>query len=67
VKKLVAGASITVTGYAKGNAAVANSRATAVVNFLKKRVAIHVKIKTVTRTTMNQVTVVTTYMKIQGQ
>lgn len=58
--KLVAGASITVTGYAKNDAGLANQRAHDVAAYLDARVKIHVTIKTVTRTNVNKVTVVTT-------
>jgi outer membrane protein OmpA-like peptidoglycan-associated protein len=57
-KELVKGATITVTGYAKGNAALARSRATAVANLLKSKA--HATIKTVTTSSANSTTVVTT-------
>jgi len=59
-RELLAGASVTVTGFAKGNAKLAKSRASAAVNYLKSSVAVHVTIKTVTSTTANKVTVTTT-------
>jgi hypothetical protein len=57
-KELVKGASITVTGDAKGNAKLARSRATVVASFLKSKA--HATIKTVTTSGANAATVVTT-------
>jgi hypothetical protein len=58
-KKLIAGASVTVTGYAKGDATLAKARATAVANYLKSLVHVKVTLKTVTRTSANEVAVTT--------
>jgi outer membrane protein OmpA-like peptidoglycan-associated protein len=58
-KKLIAGASVTVTGYAKGNAALARGRANAVATYLKSLVHVKVTLKTVTRASVNEVTVTT--------
>jgi outer membrane protein OmpA-like peptidoglycan-associated protein len=60
VKKLKAGYSITVTGFAKDNAALAKRRAEAVVAFLDARVKDHVVVKVVTNTKLSKVTVATT-------
>ena len=60
VTKLASGYSITVTGYAKDNAALAKRRAQAVGAYLDARVKAHVTIRIVTRTTLNKVTVATT-------
>ncbi len=57
-KKLVAGASITVTGSAPGNAKLAKSRATAVAGYLAGRDKTHATIKTASGA--NAATVVTT-------
>jgi hypothetical protein len=59
-KKLIAGASLVVTGFARGNAALARSRALAVHGYLAKKVSLHVTIKTDTATAANAVTVATT-------
>ncbi|MHB1210254.1 MAG: carboxypeptidase regulatory-like domain-containing protein [Acidimicrobiales bacterium] len=61
-KKLVAGASVVITGYAKANTALAGSRARAVAEFLSSRVTvkIHVTLKTSSSTTADKVTVSTT-------
>jgi outer membrane protein OmpA-like peptidoglycan-associated protein len=59
-KKLARGYSITVTGYAKGNAVLAKRRAEVVAAFLGTRVKIHVTIKVVTNTALSKVTVATT-------
>ncbi len=60
-KKLVAGASVVITGYAKANTALARSRARAVAKFLSSRVRfkIHVTLKTSTTTAASKVTVLT--------
>jgi len=47
-KKLVERASVTVTGYAKGNANLAKSRATAVASYLSNKDDTHGTVKTVT-------------------
>jgi outer membrane protein OmpA-like peptidoglycan-associated protein len=59
-QQLIAGASVKITGYAKANAALAKKRARAVSRFLSSKVAITIKIKTVTKTRSNAVAVVTT-------
>ena len=56
-KKLVAGAEVTITGYAKGNAVLARSRANAVARYLKSLVSVRVTEKTVTTSSANDVTV----------
>jgi outer membrane protein OmpA-like peptidoglycan-associated protein len=57
-KELVRGASITVTGYAKGNAKLAKGRASAVADYLKAKA--HATVKSVTTSGANTATVVTT-------
>lgn len=59
-KMLLAGASIAFTGYARGDKALAMHRAALVAKFLTYLVGIHVTLKAVTRTTLEQTTVVTT-------
>ncbi|MGA2970473.1 MAG: hypothetical protein ABSE75_11780, partial [Acidimicrobiales bacterium] len=59
-KKLLAGASVTITGYAKADTALAHSRARAVANYLLNRVRLHVTLKTSISTSANKVTVWTT-------
>ena len=59
-KKLKAGYWITITGYAKNDAALAKRRALVVEAFLAARVKTHVTIKVVTNTTLSKVTVATT-------
>jgi len=59
-KKLVERASVTVTGYAKGNANLAKSRATAVASYLSNKDDTHGTVKTVTTVGANSATVVTT-------
>jgi hypothetical protein len=59
-KKLVKGASITVTGSAKGNAKLAKSRASVVASFLSGKDQTHATVKTVTTSAGNSATVVTT-------
>jgi hypothetical protein len=59
-KKLRAGDSVVVTGYAKDNPALAKSRASAVARYLLSRVRIHERLKAVTHVAMNEVTVTTT-------
>ena len=59
-KKLVLGASLTFTGYAKGNAGLAQSRARNVASYLSSKVSIHVTLKEVTSLRVNKVTVATT-------
>jgi hypothetical protein len=58
-KRLVAGATVTITGYAKGSARLARSRANAAAKYLFSRVKIHLTLKTVSNTTANKVTVAT--------
>jgi len=59
-KKLSRGASVTVTGYAKSNAALAKKRAQAVAAFLKGAASVTVSIKTVTNVAKNAAVVTTT-------
>jgi len=59
-KKLATGASLNITGYAEGNTTLAKSRAKVVANYLSSRVALHVTLKFVMRTSENRVTVSTT-------
>jgi outer membrane protein OmpA-like peptidoglycan-associated protein len=59
-RKLLAGASVTITGYAKGNERLARSRASAAANYLSIWVTIHIKVKTASRPVVNKVTVATT-------
>lgn len=56
-KKLVAGASVTVTGYAQDDVPLANSRATAVSRYLSSLVKIHVTLRTVTNVGVREVIV----------
>ena len=58
--KLVAGGSVTIVGFARNNAKLAKSRASAVARYLRGRVNIHESLKTVTKTGVNRVTVTTT-------
>jgi peptide/nickel transport system substrate-binding protein len=58
--KLTVGASLTVTGFAKSNSSLARRRASAVATFLSGRVKIHASLRSVTSTSSNKVTVVTT-------
>jgi outer membrane protein OmpA-like peptidoglycan-associated protein len=60
VKRLAAGGSITVIGYAHDDRALARARADAVANFFVQRVSVHVSIKTVTTSTVGKVMVITT-------
>jgi uncharacterized protein YjbI with pentapeptide repeats len=59
-QKLISGASVTVAGYAKGNVALARSRAVTASRYLADKIKIHVTLKTVTSASVNKVTVVTT-------
>jgi hypothetical protein len=59
-KKLVKGASITVTGSASGNAGLAKSRARVVAQFLSGKDHTHASLRANTRTAANTATVVTT-------
>jgi outer membrane protein OmpA-like peptidoglycan-associated protein len=54
-KKLTAGNSLVVTGYAHGNSSLAQRRATIVANYLMSRVKVHVTLKAVTSTTLHEV------------
>jgi hypothetical protein len=58
--KLAAGDSVTITGYAIDNGALAKRRAQDVAAYLLAKVKVHVTIKTVTKTAANKVTVTTT-------
>ena len=58
-RKLDAGASVTVTGYAKANATLAESRAAVVANFLARRVSLHATLATVTNKAVNMARVIT--------
>jgi len=58
-KKLIGGASITVTGSAFGNMPLAMLRDQAVAHFLSGSVAIHVTEKAITNSTSNAVTIIT--------
>jgi outer membrane protein OmpA-like peptidoglycan-associated protein len=55
--KLLAGASVTITGYAKANRVLALSRARVVANFLSSLVKLHVTLATSISTAVNKVTV----------
>jgi outer membrane protein OmpA-like peptidoglycan-associated protein len=55
--KLLAGASVTITGYAKANKALALSRARVVANYLSSLVKVHVTLATSISTAVNKVTV----------
>jgi alpha-tubulin suppressor-like RCC1 family protein len=57
VKKLGAGETVTITGYARGSTALARKRATGVADYLKSRVELHVVVKVVSKTTASEVTV----------
>jgi uncharacterized protein YjbI with pentapeptide repeats len=59
-KKLVSGASVTVTGYAKGNVVLARSRAMTASRYLAGKIKVHATLKTVTSVSVNRVTVITT-------
>jgi outer membrane protein OmpA-like peptidoglycan-associated protein len=54
-KKVANGNSVVVTGYAHGNIALAKHRATVVANYLKRRVKVHISLKTVTVTALHEV------------
>jgi hypothetical protein len=57
---LLAGASVTVTGYAKGNVTLAKMRADAVARYLKAHASLHVTLKASTGSAKREVTVATT-------
>jgi hypothetical protein len=60
-RKLIPGASVTVTGYAKGSAVLARQRAAAAARYLERRIAIRVSIKaSSSATARGRVTVTTT-------
>jgi hypothetical protein len=58
--QLASGARVTFTGYAKGNALLARSRAAAVANYLSRMVGIHVTSRAVTTSALHEVVVRTT-------
>jgi len=60
ISKLKSGASLTVTGYAHDDAALAKDRATLVADFLRDHLSLHVSIKMVTTSAIGRVMVVTT-------
>ena len=59
-KKIVRGASVTVTGYAPGHSTLAKRRATTVADYLKTLVKVTVIVKAVSRGSLNAATVITT-------
>jgi outer membrane protein OmpA-like peptidoglycan-associated protein len=59
LKKLESGASITITGYAKSDPALARKRAQIVEEFLKSKGIFHFTLKIVTSTSANRVVVTT--------
>jgi hypothetical protein len=59
-KRLIAGARLSVTGYAHGNTKLARSRTITVANYTVSKLKLTVSIKTVTTSTSNSATVVTT-------
>jgi hypothetical protein len=59
-KKLLRGASVTVTGYAPDHSTLARRRAIAVADYLKSLVKVNVVVKTVTKGSSNEATVATT-------
>jgi hypothetical protein len=58
-QRLIDGAALKITGYARANAALARKRARAVAGFLSSRLTVTTTLKTVTKTKANAVTVVT--------
>jgi outer membrane protein OmpA-like peptidoglycan-associated protein len=54
-KKIVSSNSVVVTGYAHGNLALARQRASVVAHYLVGRVQVHVNLKTVTVTSLHEV------------
>ena len=60
VKRLSAGGSVTVIGYAHGDKALARKRAAIVANFLLQQVSVHVSIKIITTSTVDKVVIITT-------
>jgi outer membrane protein OmpA-like peptidoglycan-associated protein len=60
ISKLKPGASLTVTGYAYHDEALAKKRATAVADFLRAHLAVRVTIKAVTTSLVGRVMVITT-------
>ena len=59
-KRLTAGGSITIIGYAHDDKALAHKRASVVANYLSRIVSVHVSIKIVTTSTVSKVMIVTT-------
>jgi hypothetical protein len=59
-KKLVRGATVTVTGFAPGHSTLAKRRATTVADYLKTLVKVTVVVKAVSRGSLNAATVITT-------
>jgi PQQ-like domain len=60
IQKLRTEASLTVTGYAEGNTALAKSRATAIASFLSSRIPVQLTLKTVTNSVADKATLTTT-------
>ena len=58
-KKLESGATLTITGNARGNASLAGRRAMVVATYLESKVHVHVTLKSVTTSTVNKVRVTT--------
>ena len=58
-KKLIPGATVVVTGFARANASLARRRALAAANFLRNKVSIKVIVKIVTKSSQNKDTVTT--------
>jgi len=59
-KRLSAGGSITIIGYAHDDKTLARRRADGVANFFVQRVSVHVSIKIVTTSSVDKVMVITT-------
>jgi hypothetical protein len=59
-KKLLPGASLVVTSYARQSTALAKSRGQTVAKYLESLVSVHVIVKTNTKTALNEVTITTT-------
>jgi outer membrane protein OmpA-like peptidoglycan-associated protein len=60
VKRLSAGGSLTIIGYAQGDRALALSRAEVVAIYLRQHLSLHVSLKTVTSSSVPKVMIVTT-------
>jgi hypothetical protein len=58
-RQLVSGASVTVTGYAKGNLRLARARAESAARYIERRTTIHVTLRTSTASSKHEVTIVT--------